>query len=332
MSTAAFATETETVTETATETKPDPETEPDVLVVGEALVDIVYRADGSHDENPGGSPANVALTLGRLGRSPRLLTTLGDDERGQLVRAWLAESGVTTHSGPDVRTATATARLDASGAASYEFDLRWEIDAASAGAPKVLHTGSIAAFLEPGAEELSRLIDECRGRALISYDPNIRPALVDDAGLVRERVLSLIARADVVKASDEDIEWMHPGEDPVAVARRWADSGPALVVVTRGAEGVVAVRQGAGGFRELAVPSVPVEVVDTVGAGDTFMGTLLDGLLSGGACGPLARDVLAGLSDAAITALLQRSARAAAITVSRAGANPPTRAELDAAR
>lgn len=318
-------------------------TGPEVLVVGEALVDIVHRADGTHNESPGGSPANVALALGRLGRSPRLLTSLGDDERGAAVRKWLAASDVEVLSSPGARTATATALLDATGAASYEFDLAWSFDAADAGRPDALHSGSIAAFLMPGAEALSLLVDELRGRALISYDPNIRPALIGDtaaeAEAVRARVLSLVARADVVKASDEDIAWLHPGEDPVAVARRWAASGPVLVVVTRGADGVVAVR-GAGcradsaapaAPAELRVASAPVDVVDTVGAGDTFMGALLDGLLSAGACGAAARTALDALADADLTALLERSAQAAAIAVSRAGANPPTLAELDAA-
>ncbi|MGJ0204031.1 PfkB family carbohydrate kinase [Leucobacter sp. gxy201] len=316
-------------------------TDPEVLLVGEALVDIVHRADGTHDESPGGSPANVALALGRLGRSPRLLTSLGDDERGRTVREWLAASGVAVLGSAGARTATATALLDETGAATYEFDLVWNFDAADAGRPDVLHAGSIGAFLAPGADELSRLVDAMRGRALIGYDPNIRPALIGgadaEAGAVRERVRSLIARSDVVKASDEDIAWLHPGEDPVAVAHRWAAAGPALVVVTRGAEGVVAVRGGAGagapaGRTELTVAGVPVDVVDTVGAGDTFMGALLDGLLSAGAYGAEARAALGALRDAELGVLLERSAQAAAITVSRAGANPPTLAELDAAR
>lgn len=345
---------------TNTESTAETVREPDVLVVGEALIDVVYRADGSHDENPGGSPANVALTLGRLGRAPRLLTALGDDPRGLAVREWLADAGVTTQTHLGARTATATALLDASGAATYEFDLAWEIDAANVGDPAVLHTGSIAAFLTPGAETLSELIDAHRGRALISYDPNIRPSLIADgadAERVRALVLSLVGRADVVKASDEDIAWLCPGEDVAAVARRWAAAGPLLVVVTRGAEGVIAMRAGAGGGaddegadvvavdraagdglagdgdgagRALAIASVPVRVVDTVGAGDTFMGTLLDGLLSAGVSGPGTRTALSGLDDATVTALLQRSAQAAAITVSRAGANPPTLGELDA--
>ncbi|MFP3712445.1 carbohydrate kinase family protein [Puerhibacterium sp. TATVAM-FAB25] len=299
--------------------------QPEVLVVGEALVDVVHRADGSIDENPGGSPANVALTLGRLGHRPRLLTSVGDDARGRAVRAWLEASGVTLQGRPATRTSTATARLDADGAASYEFSIQWQLDDAVVGVADALHVGSIAAVLEPGATVVSHLVDRHRDRALVSYDPNIRPSLVDDPGATKRRALSLIERADVVKASDEDIAWLHPGEDVETVARRWLASGPALVVVTRGAAGAVAVTRDV----DVAVDPVGVDVVDTVGAGDTFMGALLDGLLDEGAHGLEARTTLASLTEARLRPLLHRCALAAAITVSRSGADPATRAELD---
>ncbi|ANJ26121.1 PfkB family carbohydrate kinase [Agromyces aureus] len=297
---------------------------PDVLVVGEALVDIVHRADGSIDESPGGSPANVALALGRLGRSPRLLTSIGDDAHGRAVRAWLAASDVAVQGPAAVRTSTASARLDAQGAATYGFDLDWRIEAAGVAPADALHVGSIAATLDPGATTVGDLVDRHRGRALITYDPNIRPSLIDDRDSVRRQVLSLIERAVVIKASDEDVAWLHPGEDIADVARRWSRSGPALVVVTMGSSGCLAV---APSF-ELRVPVVKVDVVDTVGAGDTFMACLIDGLLSEGACGADWQAALASLGVEHLTALLHRSALAAAITVSRPGADPPTRAEL----
>ena len=300
---------------------------PDVLVVGEALVDIVHRADGSIDESPGGSPANVALALGRLGRRPRLLTSLGDDRRGQAVRSWLEASGVSVQGRPAPRTSTAVARLDALGAASYEFAIDWQIELEGVEIADALHLGSIAATLEPGATAVADLLARHRGRALISYDPNIRPSLIDDGDAVRRQALSLIEQVDVVKASDEDVAWLHPGEDIGDVARRWSRSGPGLVVVTLGSGGCFAVAQGF----EVRVPAVSVDVVDTVGAGDTFMAALIDGLLSEGAFGARARQVFESLEAERMTSLLHRSALAAAVTVSRPGADPPTRDELEAA-
>ena len=300
---------------------------PDVLVVGEALVDIVHRADGSIDESPGGSPANVALALGRLGRRPRLLTSIGDDPHGRAVRDWLAASDVSVQGRTAARTSTALARLDAQGAATYEFDLDWQVEAASIDIADALHVGSIAATLQPGATAVAELLDRHRGRALVSYDPNIRPSLIDDRDSVRRQALSLIVRADVIKASDEDVAWLHPGEDVTDVARRWSRSGAALVVVTTGADGCLAV----GPSFELRVPAVEVDVVDTVGAGDTFMAGLIDGLLSETAFGSDARRVLESLGEEQLSALLHRSARAAAVTVSRPGADPPTRSELQPA-
>lgn len=149
-----------------------------VLVVGEALVDLVQRTDGSRDEAPGGSPANVALTLGQLGRHPHLLTSLGDDDRGLTVRAWLEDSGVRVSAG--VRTATATALLDATGTATYEFDLAWAVNVDRADAADVLPIGSIATVLEPGSTDVVRLVEARRASATIAFDPNIRPALIDD--------------------------------------------------------------------------------------------------------------------------------------------------------
>jgi fructokinase len=300
---------------------------PDILVVGEALVDLVHRADGSVDERPGGSPANVALTLGRLDRSPRLLTAIGDDAHGRLVRAWLAESAVILEGVASARTSLASAHLDEQGSARYDFAITWEIDTARTRRADALHVGSIAAVLDPGAHAVADLVDTHHRRALVSYDPNVRAGLIDDEDAVRSLVATLRTQADVVKASDDDIAWLHPGEDVVSVARRWAAEGPALVVVTLGARGAIAVVRG----EVLRVPGVPVELVDTVGAGDTFMGTLIDGLLQAGAYGAEARRVLADLSTARIDSILRRSAAAAAVTVSRPGADPPRLAELDQA-
>jgi fructokinase len=303
---------------------------PRVVVVGESLVDIVHRAGGAVDEAPGGSPANVALTLGRLGRAPILVTRLADDDRGRRVRRWLEHSGVAVDAVAAPRTSTATAHLDAGGAATYTFDLEWDLgdDVARLadelfGSADLVHVGSVGAFLEPGAGQVAALVRAAHGRAIVTYDPNIRPSLVRDPDAVRSRVAELIGIADVVKASDEDLRWLHPGRDAIEVAREWVIGGPALVVVTLGADGAIAVTVDA----EIVIPAVSSEVVDTVGAGDTFMGALIDGLLARGT-GLDLRTPGRGIRLDELEALLRRSAEAAAITVSRPGADPPRREEL----
>ncbi len=299
-----------------------------VLVVGEALIDVVHRADGSVDEHPGGSLANVALTLGRLGRDARLATWVADDAHGDAIRSWLDESAVVLAPGSTgaASTSVATAHLDAQGAATYEFDLEWRVPAGTAPDPATLavHTGSIAAVLEPGASDVRALVDAARATATITYDPNARPALMGDPADARARIEALVALADVVKVSDEDVEWLAPGSDPVTVARGWLALGPAVVVVTFGGEGAVAVT--ASGEQRVAAPRV--SVVDTVGAGDSFMGALIDGLWDVGLLGADRRDALRAIDPATLARLLERCVAVAAITVSRAGANPPRRTEL----
>jgi fructokinase len=301
-----------------------------VLAVGEALVDVVRGRDGSVAEHPGGSPANVALTLGRLGRDARLATWLGTDERGDTVRAWLAGSGVTTTPGSDAAPVTSVARatLDASGAATYEFDLDWRVPAGAAAAADTLavHTGSVAGTLEPGASQVRALVESARATATVTYDPNARPALMGDPADARGPVEALVRLADVVKVSDEDLGWLSDGAAPLDVARRWVhELGVPLVVVTFGGDGATAVTtQG-----EVHVPSVPVSVVDTVGAGDSFMGALLDGLWRADLLGADRRAALRGIDHATVENLLSRCVAVAAVTVSRAGANPPWATELE---
>ncbi|WP_210439793.1 carbohydrate kinase family protein [Nocardioides xinjiangensis] len=304
--------------------------QPRVLVVGEALVDVVPDRDGTPRDLPGGSPANVAIALGRLGRDVRLVTLLGDDDRGAEVRAWLRASGVEVLARPtgSGRTSSAAVTLDASGAASYDFDLDWSLEDVPDEACDVLHVGSIATVLEPGARAVLDAVRRCRGRALVSLDPNSRPAITPDRAGPAARVEELVALADVVKVSDEDLGWLRPDDEPLATATRWATRGPGLVVVTRGGAGAVAVRPGGS---VLEVPGVPVTVADTVGAGDTFSGVLLDALLALGVAGPGAADALRALSDRDVLGAVTTASIGAAVNVSRPGADPPWRAELTAA-
>ncbi len=302
-----------------------------VLAVGEALVDIVRRPDGSTARHPGGSLANVALTLGRLGREVRLTTWLGQDERGATVRAWLDESRVALSAGSEgaAHTSVAQATLDASGSATYEFDLEWRVpDGAAADSDTLaVHTGSIAAVLAPGAADVRTLVDAARATSTITYDPNARPVLMGSAEQARPRIEELVALADVVKVSDEDLAWLAPEVAPLDVARAWVhDLGAAVVVVTFGGAGSTAVARSG----EVTVASRKVEVVDTVGAGDSFMGALLDGLWSADLLGAARRDALRAVDLGTLERLLTRCAAVAAVTVSRAGANPPWAHELAA--
>lgn len=302
------------------------------VILGEALVDVVpdASAPGGTRDLPGGSPANVAVTLGRLGHRPTLVTSLADDERGALVRGWLEASDVDVRAAAPAtgRTSSATVVLGADGGASYEFDLAWDLPAtlvadAEQGAD-VVHAGSIATVLAPGADAVEAALVAARGRALVSFDPNARPAITPDVTTVRGRVERLVALADVVKVSEEDLGWYYPDADPVDAARTWASSGPAVVVVTLGGDGAVVVR----GDTVVRVAGVKVQVADTIGAGDTFMGALLDALAGLGASGPKARSVLEELAPEQLAEAASWAARAAAVTVSRPGADPPTRAEL----
>jgi len=302
---------------------------PRALVVGEALVDVVRRLDGGVEDHPGGSPLNVAIGLSRLGRPVELLTWFGQDAHGELVRRHLAGSDVRIVPGSDGAAATsvAIATLDGSGAATYTFELDWQVPS-SAELPAdalVVHSSTIGAALEPGGDAVLRILADARARSTVTYDPNVRPALLGSAEQARPLVEKLVTLADVVKVSDEDIAWLEPGVAVIEVAARWATAGPGLVVVTRGGAGVLAMTSG-GVHVEVAAPTV--DVADTVGAGDSFMSGLIDGLWTAGLLGAARRAALGAIDAATLVVILERSARIAAITVSRAGANPPWAAEL----
>ncbi|MEF9915508.1 carbohydrate kinase [Streptomyces sp. P5-A9] len=315
------------------------------LVIGEALVDVITGPNGSRRSHPGGSPANVALGLGRLGHPVRLATRVGHDDFGRLIRQHLEDSGVELSPGSvvDTVTSTATAALDATGAARYTFDITWALSATDEealrdGPPTHVHTGSIATALSPGAEQVLDALHTLRTSATISYDPNVRPALLRSADRERERerVKQLVTVSDVVKASEEDLAWLHPGEDIDKTAARWARNGPALIVVTRGEDGARAWWRN--GCQDIA--PVPVRVVDTVGAGDAFMAGLISRLLHAGLLGggpgaeaATARRALRAATatdrlPAALGDALVSAARAAALTCAREGADPPATEEL----
>jgi fructokinase len=289
----------------------------DVVVIGEALIDIVNGPEGSISY-PGGSPANVAYGLGRLGVRTGLLTAIGDDKHGTAITNHLHSAGVRLLPGSTSleRTATATATLAADGSASYEFDIAWQLaPAAPAMIPKILHTGSIATFLAPGAGTVRTLLEQCHQSCLVTYDPNIRPALLGSHTEATTIFEDLLPLTDVVKLSDEDAHWLYPGWSPDDVAARLLQHGARLAVITKGADGALLATPGA----RFSIPSVKTEVADTIGAGDSYMAALIFGLLTRGeeAFGPIALENIG-----------QTASMAAAITVSRPGANPPTSKEL----
>jgi fructokinase len=303
------------------------------VVVGEALIDLVGQRGGrTLAAHPGGSPANVALGLARLGVPVTLTTRLGRDAFGEMISAHLEASGVLVDGGPEggVSTSLAIATL-AAGIASYDFRIDWDVGPL---APlpieaRCLHTGSLATVLPPGEASVVDLVERehKRGRVTVSYDPNVRPALLGDAARARPDIERLVALSDVVKVSDEDLRWLYPDRRDEDVAQAWLASGPALVVVTRGGAGVYAVSAGL----ELRRRAVPIDLVDTVGAGDSFTSGLLDGLHRADLVGGARRDALAAIDEATLGSVVDAAALIAAITCSRPGADPPTRAEVDAA-
>lgn len=302
---------------TAQQTDDDSKPRMDVLVVGEALVDIVVSPRGTV-EYPGGSPANVAYGLGRLGVDTALLTSMGDDHHAAAIEQHLRGAGVHLLPGSKGRggTATATAILASDGSARYDFDIGWDLPRiAPAALPKILHTGSIATFLAPGAAVVRELLEQSHDRCVVTYDPNIRPALLGSQFEAKSIFEELVPLTEVVKLSDEDAKWLYPRLSLEDISKRILDLGAGLVVVTMGAEGSLLTTAGTRVF----VPSIKSAVVDTIGAGDSYMSALIYGLLMRGAD---------GLAPSVLESLGRMASKAAAITVRRPGAHPPTSEEL----
>jgi fructokinase len=309
---------------------------PVITVIGEALVDLVPdRATREHRAIPGGSPFNVAVGLARLGNRTSLMARFADDHYGRLLRGAAAAEGIDLASAPHAaeRSSVATASVGDGGVATYEFDMDgtadWQWTAAElrelSPATEVLHFGSIASWSPPGAARIADLAGELRAgcRVLISYDPNVRPAVMG----MRERGARLVEqgvrRAHVVKASREDVEWLYPEFAVEDVAARWSRLGAKLVVVTHGADGATAYRRTGEPVRR---PGRRVTVVDTIGAGDAFTSGLLTGLVRR----RLHRDGrLGGISDGTLADIIDEAILVAAITCEREGADPPRLEQLD---
>ncbi len=301
-----------------------------VLVAGEALIDIVHPVGGESTEHVGGSPANVAVGLSRLDHPTRLATHIGQDERGERITAYLSERGVTLTEGSDAaeRTPTAAAEVDAEGVATYEFDLQWELPPLDLADVGHLHIGSISATLEPGGQQVVELAGRAREHATVSYDPNARPSIMGAPRDARQRIEECVGRSDVIKCSTEDIDWLYDGAPAETVAREWGRLGPSLVIITQGGDGAMIHLAGSGASTQVAARHI--DIVDTVGAGDSFMAGLVSGLLDEGLLGSVeARGRLADADLDVVRRAVGRAVATSAYTVAHAGAASPTRADLE---
>lgn len=329
---------------------------PTLCVLGELVVDLLPVPEaGAGPEGtapqyvarPGGNALNVAVAAGRLGAPVALVARLGTGPLGAALRRHAEVAGVDV-SGfveADEPVSLAVIGLHPDGSPDYGFhvlgaaDWQWTDDELARSLPEdtaVLHVGSISSWTQPGATAVAALVDRLAGTALISVDPNIRPPLADgpvaaplgnDRAGVTARLDRLLAQADVVKVSAEDLAWLEPTTtDLDDAARRWAERGPALVLLTDGGAPLRVARPG----RPVVHREPPrVVVADTVGAGDSLAAGLLTGLL---AAGVTDRGALEALDDGRLLAVVDDAALVAALNCTRVGADPPTRAELDAAR
>ena len=292
-----------------------------IWVCGEVLIDILPTGPVV-----GGGPANTAKALARLGYEVDFIDGISSDAYGVSARKELDRDGVglSLSLPSDKPTCTATVTLDAAGGASYEFliDGTATFDFATSWLPdpyryqpQVLHIGTLVTMIEPGASALYDWAMQVAELAPIVFDPNIRPSVQPDRDLYEAAVEKWAALSAVIKVSDDDLAWLFPGQAIDDVANRWINDGAFLVVVTRGVNGLV----GYTADGRVEVPGVKVDVVDTVGAGDTVGAIVVEAMLAHG---------LIELRGDLLRSVLARAAAAAAITCSRKGAQPPYKHEL----
>ena len=292
-----------------------------IWVCGEVLIEILPTGPVV-----GGGPANTAKALARLGHEVDFIDGISTDAFGVSARKELERDGVglSLALSSDKPTSTATVTLDASGSASYEFLIdgtatfdfthSWLPDPERL-KPSVLHIGTLATIVEPASTVLHQWAIKTAEFAPIVFDPNVRSSVVGDRVQYRAAVEKWVGISSVVKLSDDDISWLYPDEAMDEVAQRWITGGTSLVVVTRGAKGIIGYTEH--GFEEVA--GAQVRVMDTVGAGDTVGAVLVEGIV---------KHSVSGLHGQVLNAVLHRAAIAAGITVSRAGAQPPRLHEL----
>jgi fructokinase len=300
-----------------------------IVVAGEALIDLIVRPDGGLVPVAGGGPYNTARAIGRLGLEVAWLGGLSRDHFGQVLQGGLAADGVSLALAQrtDLPTTLAVAELDEGGSATYRFYVEGTsapavaAEALAAGLPistRAVHVGTLGLVLEPMATTLEGLVAELPGDTLVMVDPNCRPSIIRDPDGFRARIGRVLARADVVKVSIEDLAFLVPHRTADESARRAVALGPRVVLITDGARPVQAWIDGA--VHEVESPAVTV--VDTVGAGDTFGGAFLACLLASGG----RREAIA--DPAAVLRAVRFAVRASAMACERPGADPPTLADL----
>ena len=297
-----------------------------VWVSGEVLIDLI--PDGS-ERRPivGGGPANTAKALSKLGIDTQFIDGISTDNYGQMANDELVASDVKLDyvKYSDKPTCLAIVSLNDSGSASYEFvientatfdfNLDWLPNPQSE-RPALLHIGTLATAIEPGASVLLEWAQSVAKVAPIVFDPNIRPAVISDRKQYVTQVDRWVSISSAVKVSDEDIKWLYPSLGIEQVVNNWLAKGPSLIVVTYGDKGLAGYRVG----EKVIVHAVKVAAADTVGAGDTVGAILVEAIV---------KDGLNTLSGVRLEMMLKRAAKAAAITVSRIGANPPTLKEIE---
>jgi fructokinase len=309
-----------------------------IVVCGEALMDVfdAGATTTGHvlDARIGGSPYNVALGLARLGQPAAFCGSVSTGFLGERLMRSLADEGIDTAcvQRTSAPTSVCIVGLDARGVPAYDFygergaDRRLDVAAALAALPastRALQFGSYAMVVEPVGSAQRALVEHAQGTRLIAYDPNVRLTVEPDLARWRDTLDWMLPRTHLLKISDEDLHLLYPGLAPDAAAAQWLARGVCTVVITRGGEGALAFC----GAARASVPPVVVNVVDTVGAGDTFQAALLTWLAEHGR---LSIDGVSTLDADALDAMLAFAARAAAITCSRRGADLPRRAELPA--
>jgi fructokinase len=297
-----------------------------VWVAGEVLIDLIPNGE---DSQPivGGGPANTAKALAKLGIDTQFIDGISSDQYGQMAKDELVSAGVKLDyvKYSDKPTCLAIVSLSDLGTATYEFIIEntATFDFTSEWLPKpqtrwptLLHIGTLAAVIEPGASVLFEWAQSLAKVAPIVFDPNIRPAVISDRKQYLAQVERWIAISSAVKVSDEDIKWLYPSIGVEQIINDWLTKGPSLIVVTQGDKGLTGYRKN----KRVSVEAVKVKVVDTVGAGDTVGAILVEAM---------EKDGLETLTGARLEMMLKRAAKAAAITVSRVGANPPTSEEFE---
>ena len=297
-----------------------------VWVVGEVLIDLIPK-DRERIPIVGGGPANTAKALAKLGIDTQLIDGISNDKYGLMAKDELLISGIKLDyvKYSDKPTCLAIVSLSDSGSASYEFviestatfdfTLDW-LPNPQTEQPLLLYIGTLATAIEPGASVLFGWAQSVAKVAPIVFDPNIRPAVINNRKKYVTQVEKWISISSAVKVSDEDIMWLYPSFEIEQVVNSWLTTGPSLIVVTYGDQGLAGYREG----EKVNVDAVKVAVADTVGAGDTVGAILVEAIV---------QDGLSSLSGVRLEMMLKRAAKAAAITVSRTGANPPTLKEIE---